>query len=408
MSVWVALDFETANQWRDSPCAVGVVKVDHGQIVDAWSTLINPETPFSPNNIRVHGITADTVAHAPRFPEVLDRIVASFDGAEALVAHNAAFDLQVLTDTAAAYGIDLQPLLFVCTRVFARAWWPGWGSYGLVPVLQQLGLDHTLAGFQHHDALSDAQACAAIALRGLAEHQAVSWADAAAAVDIRLGSAAPARLTGCSARGATRIVTTPPDPDSLDHKHPLYGRNLCFTGALQLWTRREAAQLITNIGAHFSPGVSRKTDLLIVGEQDLARVGEAGMSSKMWKAMELAANGHHIEVIDEPDFLQLVGDTEQYTANLPTRARRLSWLDARIAAHPPTGDHWPWRDEILRHPDGRAAGGEPCVLCGAAVPAKTHWKHRDRHVCGPRCNFNLNRRFNRALARVLPDRDPHR
>jgi DNA polymerase-3 subunit epsilon len=403
LNAWVALDFETANQWRDSPCAVGVVKVCGGRIVDAWSTLINPEAPFSWHNIAVHGITPEAVVDAPTFPAVLGRILATFDGAEALVAHNAAFDLQVLTDTATAYGMDLDPLPFACTRVFSRAWWPGWGSYGLVPVVHQLKLDHGLTGFRHHDAMSDAQACAAIALHGLAEQGVSSWTDAADAARVRLGEAAQDRLAGCIVRGSTRIVTTPPDADSLEKKHPLYGRNVCFTGALQLWTRRQAAQLITDVGAQFAPGVSRKVDLLIVGEQDLNRVGASGMSSKMWKAMELAANGHHIEVIDEPDLLQLIGDTDRHTANLLNRRRRFGWeTDGSLTAAPPAEDYWPWRDKILQHDDGRASGGEPCVLCGVEVPASTHWKHRDRHVCGPRCNLNLNRRFNRALARSNP------
>ena len=49
----------------------------------------------------------------------------------------------------------------------------------------------------------------------------------------------------------------------------------------------------------------------------------------------------------------------------------------------------------MRHPEGRAAGGEPCVKCGNPVPANAHWKYRDRHVCSGTCNANFNRQFNR-------------
>lgn len=51
----------------------------------------------------------------------------------------------------------------------------------------------------------------------------------------------------------------------------------------------------------------------------------------------------------------------------------------------------------LLHPDGRAKGGEPCVKCGAAIPAGVHFTLRDRHVCSHRCNFNLKRQFRRAV-----------
>jgi hypothetical protein len=57
--------------------------------------------------------------------------------------------------------------------------------------------------------------------------------------------------------------------------------------------------------------------------------------------------------------------------------------------------YWNWRDALMKHPEGRATGGEPCVKCGQPVPANAHWKWRDRHVCSPRCNRNLNRQFNR-------------
>lgn len=61
---------------------------------------------------------------------------------------------------------------------------------------------------------------------------------------------------------------------------------------------------------------------------------------------------------------------------------------------------WEWRDELLKHPSGRALGGEPCVQCGNGVPPNTDWRHRDRHVCGTRCNTNLSRKFRRKLNKL--------
>lgn len=61
--------------------------------------------------------------------------------------------------------------------------------------------------------------------------------------------------------------------------------------------------------------------------------------------------------------------------------------------------YWEWFDQMLRHPDGRATGAEPCVKCGKPIPANASWKHRDRHVCSVRCNANLKRQLKRALDR---------
>lgn len=61
--------------------------------------------------------------------------------------------------------------------------------------------------------------------------------------------------------------------------------------------------------------------------------------------------------------------------------------------------YWDWRDEVLRHPEGRAKGGEPCVVCDESIARNAFWKYRDRHVCSARCNRILARRFGRQLKR---------
>lgn len=64
----------------------------------------------------------------------------------------------------------------------------------------------------------------------------------------------------------------------------------------------------------------------------------------------------------------------------------------------PGEDYWPWFARVLAHPDGRAQGGEPCDHCGTPIDAGAAWQHRDRHVCGSRCNESLKRRLTRAIA----------
>lgn len=297
MASYVALDFETANEQRASACSVGVVRVDGGQVTDAWSTLIDPETDFAPINVRIHGIHAADVVGAPTFPTVLERILTSAAGTELVVAHSAAFDVQVITHSVRRYGLDLQPLAFACTCVFSRHWWPGWPSYSLGPVVERLGLVAQLGGMQHHDALWDARAAAAVAERGLTEQHALTWEQAAAMARVPVGIARVAKNGGS---------VSPINPDRPAEEHPLYGRSVCFTGALQLYTRRDAAQALADVGGIFAKGATKRTDLLVVGTRDLARLAGHDQSSKMRKVSELAASGHPIEVIDEVDFVRLL------------------------------------------------------------------------------------------------------
>ena len=309
MVSFVAVDFETANPSRASACSVGVVRVDAGEVTDAWSTLIDPETSFHPMNVWIHNIDETAVVGAPRFPEVMDRITATMDGSEVLIAHSAAFDLRVIADSALRYEMQLEPLPFACTRVFSRAWWPNWPSYALKRVVTELKLEDELGGWNHHDALWDAQAAAAIARRGFAHRPAGSWAEAAKALKLRIGMADLSKLRGCvsTAHGTNKkIDPVAPPTDSLDPDHPLHGRSVCFTGTLQLYARREAAQAVADVGGLFSASVNQSTDLLVVGTQDLERLGGKSQSSKMRKAAGMAAEGHRIEIIDEIDFYQLL------------------------------------------------------------------------------------------------------
>ena len=79
---WVAIDFETANELRSSPCALGLAVVDDGRVIEERSWLIKPpEVRFSWRNTRVHGISAEDVEDAPEFCEIHDELMGYLDGA---------------------------------------------------------------------------------------------------------------------------------------------------------------------------------------------------------------------------------------------------------------------------------------------------------------------------------------
>lgn len=307
MSRFVTIDFETANEQRGSACAAGAVVVEEGEVVHRWSTLIDPETSFSAMNSRIHGIEPDDVVDAPSFREASEPLMDLINKADVVTAHSAAFDIQVMRASASRYDLNLSPFRFACTRVFARQWFPGWASYGLTYCTAQLGINERLAGSDHHNPAWDAEACALIAIRGLEQHNYDSWDDAAAAHQIRLGTFEPEIYRGCIVRSRSpEIAPTPPERDEFDPDHPLYDTIVTFTGSLAHYVRREAAQLVVDRGGHFSNSVTKATDLLVVGEQNLAKLAGHVTSSKMRKAAQMAADGHRIEIIDEVDFYRML------------------------------------------------------------------------------------------------------
>jgi DNA polymerase-3 subunit epsilon len=158
---FVAIDFETADYGRDSACAVGLVRVSNGEIVERAVTLIRPpRSQFIFTGI--HGITWPMVAGEGVFGEVWPKVAPLLEGADFLAAHNASFDRSVLSACCAAAGVSAPALEFQCTVQLARQTW-GLRPANLPAVCAHLGI-----GLKHHDAGSDAEACARIVIAAAA------------------------------------------------------------------------------------------------------------------------------------------------------------------------------------------------------------------------------------------------
>ncbi len=154
---FVAIDFETANNRRDSACAIGLVKVAGGEIVDAAVHLIRPPTRDFVFTY-IHGLAWRDVAASPDFGTLWPAIDAFIAGAKFLAAHNASFDKGVLHACCASYGLKAPPQPFLCTVKLSRRTWAITPTR-LSDVCRELGI-----ALNHHEALSDAMACARIVL----------------------------------------------------------------------------------------------------------------------------------------------------------------------------------------------------------------------------------------------------
>ncbi|WP_449281361.1 3'-5' exonuclease [Leucobacter sp.] len=156
---FTAIDFETANSHPSSACAVGLVRVRAGRVVDRAEWLIRPPTghaEFLPFNVKIHGITAEMVASARAWEEQLEEL-RQFIDADVTVAHNASFDMGVIRAACAETVTPTPRLRYLCSVQVSRK------TYEIPS--HRLPLAAEAAGFgefAHHDALADAEACAAI------------------------------------------------------------------------------------------------------------------------------------------------------------------------------------------------------------------------------------------------------
>ncbi|WP_317698486.1 3'-5' exonuclease [Xylocopilactobacillus apis] len=157
---FVAIDFETANNERNSACSLGLAVVRHSKIQDSFYSLIKPPTPISPDTQRIHGISNEDVANAPTFDQIWPHIKFFFQRDCLVAAHNAPFDLGVLKATANYYNIYFDPVLSIDTVTTSRKLYPEIRRHSLDAMTDYLNIQLP----HHHRSIDDAIACAKILL----------------------------------------------------------------------------------------------------------------------------------------------------------------------------------------------------------------------------------------------------
>ncbi|MBD3942347.1 3'-5' exonuclease [Microbacterium sp. NEAU-LLC] len=186
---FTAIDFETANSSNASACAVGLVRVRDGEVVDKTGWLIRPPAGhdvFFDLNVRIHGIQPEDVVDAAGWSEQLADLVA-FTGDDVLVAHNAGFDMAVIKRACDATGDECPPYRYACSLQVARKVYR-LDSYRLPFVAAEAGF----ADFPHHNATADALACAHVMMDAAHRVGAGTITELAEAVGVRVSQIATA------------------------------------------------------------------------------------------------------------------------------------------------------------------------------------------------------------------------
>lgn len=191
---YVAIDFQTANELRASACSIGLVTVKDGEIVDEFYTLIRPDIlHFNQENVAMHGITEDMVKDKPYFVDLWPLIKKKIAG-KVLVAHYAAFDMDVLSDTLEAAELRFPNNQVLCTCVLGRAMFPDLPHHHLEDVCEAVGYDYKVK----YNALENAKACVAIVEYALKASGAASIQELAMHYDFNLGYIGNGIATSCS------------------------------------------------------------------------------------------------------------------------------------------------------------------------------------------------------------------
>lgn len=281
---YVTIDIETANADIASICQIGAVRFSNGKLVSEWSSLVNPNDSFDSFNEGLHKISASQVNSSPNFSEAYTQLL-TFIGDDICIFHTHFRRASLMKAINKHHLPHIENKWIDSAKIVRRVWNEfSYRGYGLHSVGKFLKID-----FIRYNALEEARACGEILCIALDDSKTSisDWFDLVK-------------------KPITQGVSQGKYPEA-NPNGELFGHVIVFTGSLKI-TRNEAAVISASVGFEIGKSVTKKTDFLVVGDQDLMRVGETGKSSKQIRAEELINKGHELRIIIETDFQQLVGD----------------------------------------------------------------------------------------------------
>lgn len=304
---FAALDFETANSFIGSICAIGLAIVDNGSIVDKRYWLIKPHKDycyFNSFNVMIHGITKSMVNDSEEFNVIYKNELLPLIQDHILVAHNASFDMSALRHVLDLYQIDYPQIQYLCTYKAALKTWVGLENYKLDTISEFLSFE-----FTHHNAQEDALACANILIAILNKNRLNDIRTLSELIGLKLGQLYANGYNPCSIKSSHRVDCSliTPESQAFDIDNDFYGKKVVFTGTLLSMPRKEAMQRVVNVGGTISDTLTVDTDFLVMGIHNYSKFNYGQVSSKAKKAKLLISQGCKIQIIDEKEFIRIIG-----------------------------------------------------------------------------------------------------
>lgn len=313
MDTFIAIDYETANSNYLSACALGITFVEKGVVLDSIETFIKPPEDFSsfdPFNISIHKIQPSQVKNAPSFDTVWD-IIEKFHTKNNVpfACHYSGFDIRVTEALLKYYKIEFQDIQFYDTFTIAKKMWPEFSNHKLNYLSDKFNIQ-----LDHHNASSDAQACALIALKQIEVLEKKSLLEVAQNYGFKLGvlnssgvkTMSDFKIYGGGSFGNKTDSSKGLTPSKeVNLGSDLFGKRVVFTGELSTLTREMAIQRAVDNGAIVNSAVSGKTNFLVVGISDLIDFNKGHKTRKLKAAEAFSDEGHDISIIDEEDFLKM-------------------------------------------------------------------------------------------------------
>ena len=294
-SRFVVFDIETTglNPATDEIIEISAIKVRDNVIEDTFSYLIKPNNEIPYFITELTKITNEMVENALSIEEVLPRFI-DFIEDEILVGHNVNFDINFIYDNLGELNIPPITNDFVDTLRISRRLIPELKHHKLSDLANYFNIDTNGS----HRSLKDVEITFEV-LNNLNKMIIEKYQN----IDNFKDACKPKSHSGIRASDITTNNT------EFDEENMLYDKYVVITGTLGKMLRKEAMQVIADLGGHCQDGVNKDTNYLILGNNDYNPILRGKKSSKLLKAENLKLKGQDIEIISENVFYDIIPES---------------------------------------------------------------------------------------------------
>lgn len=283
---YTIIDIETSglSPMYDEIIELSALKVQDNEIVDEFSSLVKPDYKIDSFITELTGITNDMLKNAPKINKILPEFI-NFISDDKILGYNINFDINFIYDDLKRYfGKDFKNNFIDLMRICKKAY--SFENYKLKTVAQNLNI--SIDG--HHRGLNDCRITFDIYNKVFND------------VSLKYPNILDFKKTWYQYQKAYDIKA---NVGNIDETNFFYKKMCVFTGTLNI-ARKDAMQLIVNMGGLVSDTLNKETNLLIVGTQDYKKTKENGKSNKMLKAEKYILKGQDLQIIPEDEFYKLI------------------------------------------------------------------------------------------------------
>lgn len=326
-SEYVVLDVETTGLdfEYDELIEVSALKVENDEIKDSFTSLIKPSnshvflTPeiarnmgyddlknvpyevmkeFSSTHIipeeitDLTGITDEMILEAPGSEKVIPKLL-DFIGSLPIIGHNINFDVNFIFDESKKFGITFSNN-FIDTLRISRKLYPDMKHHRLIDIAERLNVNNQV----HHRALDDASTTFECYIKMKKEIINTQGID----------NFRKSFHKGLLYENSLKKVEPSISESEIDDTNPIYQKTIVFTGELSSMKRKDAYQIVLNLGGIPQNTITKDTNILVVGNEEFSNSVKNGKTTKMQKAEKYAQKGIDIITLSESTFFSMISD----------------------------------------------------------------------------------------------------